>query len=271
MRLTTVPLHESDLVRRGEANGFTVTEAWSPPRLIPPHAHHRLSLTILLEGAFAEHYAPIHRPQECRIGSLVVRPPGEIHANELGREGGRTLSIEMDAARVEPYGDSLAPRSLEHRREPIFMDLGLSMSRELERADAATPLALESLVLELLALRARRGRIEKGGPAPRWLKAARDSIHDRFQEATLRLGDVATEVAVHPVSLTRAFRRHYGMTPGEYIRELRLEEAHARLRSSSEPMALVALACGFADQSHLTRAFRRRYGISPGRLRRRTG
>ena len=34
---------------------------------------------------------------------------------------------------------------------------------------------------------------------------------------------------------------------------------------------MVALACGFADQSHLTRAFRRRYGISPGQLRRRTG
>jgi hypothetical protein len=70
MRLTPVPLHEQDLVRRTEANGFTVTEAWSPPRRIPAHAHRELSLTILLEGAFAEHYAPIHRSAECERGEI---------------------------------------------------------------------------------------------------------------------------------------------------------------------------------------------------------
>jgi AraC family transcriptional regulator len=271
MRLTPVPLHEQDLVRREEANGFTVTEAWSPPRRIPAHAHGQLSLTILLEGAFAEHYAPIHRSQECERGSLLVRPPGEAHANDLGKEGGRTLSIEVDPARMEPYGESLAPRSLEHRREGAFLDLGLAMSRELEQADASSPLALESLVLELLARQVRLGRAESGGPLPLWLRAARDSIHDRFQDATLRLGDLAAEVAVHPVSLTRAFRRFYGTTPGEYVRRLRLERARDRVRGSSEPMASIALECGFADQSHLTRAFRRRYGVPPGRLRRERG
>ncbi|HVQ29856.1 MAG TPA: helix-turn-helix transcriptional regulator [Vicinamibacteria bacterium] len=269
MRLTSVPLHASDLVRRREANGFAVTEAWSPPRRIPAHAHHQLSLTILLEGAFAEQYAAIHAPQECARGSLLVRPPGEVHANDLGRQGGRTLSIEMDAARVEPYGTTLAPRSLEHRREPAFLDLGLAMSRELAQNDASSGLVLESLVLELLARRARLGDPERDGALPAWLKTARDSIHDRFEDPALRLSDLATEVAVHPVSLTRAFRRHLGSTPGEYVRRLRLEQAHDRVRRSTESIASIALACGFADQSHLTRAFRRRYGVPPGQLRRR--
>lgn len=270
MRLTPVPLHAQDLVRRGEANGFVVTEAWSPARRIPPHAHRELSLTILLEGAFAEHYAPIHRSQECARGSLLVRPPGEIHANDLGKQGGRTLSIEVDAARMEPYGASLAPRSLEHRREGAFLDLGLAMARELEHADGSSPLALEGLVLELLARRARLDA-EPTGSLPPWLKATRDSIHDRFSDATLRLSHLATEVAVHPVSLTRAFRRFYGTTPGEYVRRLRLERARDRLRWSSEPIASIALECGFADQSHFTRAFRRLYGVPPGRVRRRKG
>src|SRR5262245_21008707 len=212
MRLSSVPLHEEDLVRRGEVNGFTVTEAWSPHRRIPEHAHRALSLTILLEGAFAEHYARIHRSQTCERGSLLVRPPGELHANDLGREGGRTLSIEVDPARLAPYALPLAPRSLEHRREGAFLDLGLAMSRELEHGDTASAIALESLALELLARLARLRYDEPGAGAPAWLRAVRAAIHDRFQDASLRLGDLASGARIHPVSLARAFRRFYRMT-----------------------------------------------------------
>jgi AraC-like DNA-binding protein len=34
------------------------------------------------------------------------------------------------------------------------------------------------------------------------------------------------------------------------------------------PLAEVASACGYADQSHLNRWFRRIHGTTPGRLRR---
>jgi len=256
-------------VRRAEANGFTVTEAWSPPRPIPAHGHAHLSLTILLQGAFAEHYAPIHRSQECARGSLLVRPPEEVHANELGRMGGRTLSIEVDPARLAPYADGLAPSTLQHRREGLFLELGLAMSRELAFADTASALGLESLVLELLARLVRgAGPGTEDGARPRWLETVRAAIHDRFPDAGLRVADLAAEAAVHPVSVARAFRRFYGLTPGEYLRRLRLEQARDRVRGSPASLAAIALECGFADQSHLTRAFRRRYGIPPGRWRR---
>jgi AraC-like DNA-binding protein len=47
-----------------------------------------------------------------------------------------------------------------------------------------------------------------------------------------------------------------------------VEEAARRLADTDQPLAEIALACGFCDQSHLTRTFRRRTGLTPGAWRR---
>jgi AraC family transcriptional regulator len=272
MRITAVPLHENDLVRRGTANGFTLTEAWSPPRRIPAHAHASLSITIVLEGAFEERYRPIPSARTCEPGSLLVRPAGEIHENHLGRSGARTLSLELSPDRLGLCGKSLAPiLAVALRREAAFLDIGLAMSRELREGDEAAPLALESLSLELLARLIRAERARERGPAPRWLLRSRNSIHDRFREPALRVSDLAAAEGVHPVYFARVFRRYYRMTPGEYVRRLRLEWARERVQATTESLASIALECGFSDQSHLTRAFRRRFGATPGHLRRNPG
>ncbi|MGH9593047.1 MAG: hypothetical protein ACRD5L_08140, partial [Bryobacteraceae bacterium] len=214
MRITALPSHESDLVCRVAANGFTVTEAWSPPRRIPWHAHEEHSLTILLEGIFEERYQQVRHPLECRAGSVVVRPAGKGHENRLGRDGGRTLSIELDAARLHVYGKDLAALlALSHQREQAFLDLGMAMSAELRLCDAvgrgdeapplgtslgplpgtalgtalgtgvdtAAVLALESLTLELLSRLLRMAQEHKSGTPPAWLVSARNAIHDRFR------------------------------------------------------------------------------------------
>jgi AraC family transcriptional regulator len=269
MRITAVPLRDEDLIRRGSGNGFTITEAWSAPGAIPLHAHEALSITILLDGNFDERYKSRHPSQSCAPGSLLIRPPGEIHGNHLGMRGGRTLSIEMDSRRLGLYGKALAPLlALAHRREECFLDLGFSMSQELRRSDLAASLALESLGLELLArlIRIRESNSASTSP-PSWLKRVRDSLHDRFREQSLRVSLLAAEAGVHPVYLARAFRRFYGITPGEYIRRLRTEWSRLQILNSPSPLAAIAAESGFADQSHLARAFRRRFGIAPGKMR----
>jgi len=268
MRMTTVPSRDSDLVRRGYANGFALTEAWSPAGLIPMHAHPMLSVTVLLEGAFEEHYLPIHKTQECQAGSLLVRPAGEAHANRLGRSGGRTLSIEFDTERLKASGlDAMLSLPLAHQREGVFLDLGLAMSHELHQKDSASRITIESLCLELLARLLRLRQPASTGATQPWLNQVREMIHARFRSEKLRIADLAAEAGVHAVHLARVFRRNYGVTPGEYIRRLRLELARERMRSG-ESLAAVALECGFSDQSHFARAFRARYGITPGRVRR---
>ena len=66
------------------------------------------------------------------------------------------------------------------------------------------------------------------------------------------------------------FRRHHGLSLPSYVRRLRLNWAAERIAVTDTPIAEIALASGFADQSHFTRAFHRQLGLPPARFRRRT-
>jgi len=69
----------------------------------------------------------------------------------------------------------------------------------------------------------------------------------------------------------RAFERHFlelfRLTPQRYIRRLRVRLASHALVYSKRPLAEIAAAHGFADQSHFTREFRRETGLTPGDYR----
>ena len=58
-----------------------------------------------------------------------------------------------------------------------------------------------------------------------------------------------------------------GGSPGDYLRRRRVELAIAGVCAGRQPLAEIALACGYADQSHMTHALRRDVGMTPHALR----
>jgi AraC family transcriptional regulator len=130
----------------------------------------------------------------------------------------------------------------------------------------ASPLAMEGLILELLAETARSKDGVKKGRSPSWLAQVRELLHDRFAER-LVLDEIAGAVGVHPVYLCRVFRQQYGCTVGDYVRKLRLDFASRQLATSSASLGEIAFAAGFADQSHFTKAFRRASSMTPAEWR----
>src|SRR5262249_6006969 len=137
---------------------------------------------------------------------------------------------------------------------------------EFRHTDELSPLAIEGLTLELLAECSRRAsRISDRHP-PRWLLTVCDLVQARFCER-LTLGAIAESVGVHPAHLARVFRRFHGCTLGDHVRKLRIEFACRRLTTSDTPLADIALAAGFSDQSHSSNTFKRHTGVSPAAFR----
>ncbi|MFE3838407.1 GlxA family transcriptional regulator [Pseudogemmobacter sonorensis] len=63
--------------------------------------------------------------------------------------------------------------------------------------------------------------------------------------------------------LQRLFRRHLGMTPQQYMNDLRLRHGRMLLTETNMPVLEVALACGYDNRSSFSKGFRRKYGVAP--------
>jgi AraC-like DNA-binding protein len=80
----------------------------------------------------------------------------------------------------------------------------------------------------------------------------------------LSLTELAAQVGLSPFHAARLFTQATRMPPHAWRNQLRLQRALGPLRDGV-PVADVAAACGFTDQSHFTRHFRRMFGVPPGR------
>ena len=246
--------------------GFSVREGRHPAgSALPCHTHPGPTLCFVYAGTFTESFAGA--TLECTPSTLKITPAGEPHWNRFGREDTHGLLVEADASRVEslgPYAAVLAERG--SFRDETLGILAWRVVGELRRRDTAAPLAIEGLLLELLAGAARERELRLTGTLPRWLAEARDYLHDPGQVG--RLSELATAVKVHPVTLARGFRKTYGCSVGAYLRWLRVARAARELAETDAPLAEIALAAGFADQSHFSNVFRRETGLSPSAFRR---
>jgi AraC-like DNA-binding protein len=137
-------------------------------------------------------------------------------------------------------------------------------------AESADRLASETLLSTALSLLWQgygggRRMVPVAGGA-REAAAARDILHARAVEPP-SLGELAAMVGTSRFALLRAFRARYGLPPHAYLNQLRVRRARTLL-DKGMPAAAVAVAVGFADQSHLSRHFRRLVGLAPGRYQR---
>jgi AraC-like DNA-binding protein len=67
----------------------------------------------------------------------------------------------------------------------------------------------------------------------------------------------------------RQFRKHYGVSPHQYLMRIRIQTSRHALVYTDQPIASIALDHGFADQSHFTREFHHQVGTTPAEYRRR--
>ena len=247
--------------------GFRVLEARHRPyEALESHYHEEFAISVVTGGGFQEKLS--RREYDCSRYSILVKPAGEIHANRYGRTGARSLVVLVEGARatsLQPFAGVLA-RAAHLDRGP-FRDLAFRFQREWSHRDSASEIALESLVLEMLAGVVREARLGPGSGEPRWLRLALNYIDAEFRQP-LTLSGIAAVAGVHPASLARAFRRYRGCSAGALVRRKRLEFAARALAYGTEPLAAVAADAGFYDQSHFTQAFRAFTGVSPAEYRR---
>jgi AraC-like DNA-binding protein len=104
--------------------------------------------------------------------------------------------------------------------------------------------------------------VARGGLAPRVLRRIREHIDDNIDQR------ISVELLAGLANLSvcyfvRAFKKSMGITPHDYLIRQRVERTKQLLSGTDMRLSEIALAAGFADQSHCARRFREHVGMSP--------
>lgn len=251
---TAEPLMGMATVRReATGRGFRVREImYAPCQRQPLHAHDCDGITLVIGGAIRERVGRHEEIATCL--SIVVKPAGVVHADDVGARGARTVQVLLDR-KVEGLG----PWRWMHTGAGVSGFLALR-----RRLIADGEVDLEDRVLDLLGEVTSTGPPARSDP-PRWLQLVKEALDDTLS-ANPAVRELAREADVHPVSLARAFRRHYGTTVTEYRRHQRVRRAAWAIERSGCHLTRIAHATGFSDHPHMCREVRAATGLTPTEL-----
>jgi AraC family transcriptional regulator len=253
------------ILRRRDLKAFSLSETVYPRGLtLSKHCHSHAYLSFVLAGSYLEKYAD--RECTCSEGALRFLPPSELHENNY-IDGARCLLVRIEPSALDRLGEH-AP-VLSSPGEVLGLAsawLANRLYREFSAEDDVAPLAMEGVLLEILAESARAIGEGSAAHAPAWLRRVREALEDTYLQAP-SLADLAQIAGVHPVHLSREFRKHYQSTIGEFIRKRRIEHACKLLTTSCTALSEIALACGFSDQSHFCAMFKGHTGLTPAKFR----
>lgn len=232
--------------------------ASAPP--VPRHFHARGLIALVVQGPIVDE----NRGRRLTLlpGNVLSLPPGEPHAVSCLTAAARVFTLEAGTGWLAgAFGDGGEfPIDRLRSQEPWVSGAAARLYHRFIRG-AVADLELEELILPLFSPPV--GASESlCRPAPIWLRRALELVADRAHEP-IRMREIATEVGVHAVTLSRSFRSSYGTTMSAFVQKRRLELACVTLANSELSIGAVGLAHGFADHAHFSRTFRRYVGMTP--------
>ncbi len=191
--------------------------------------------------------------------SAVLHPAGRPHADLVENVGLETLTVEFDRAWLRLHGfEAPLDRSVAWTGGAVAL-AGRQLARALcQPAIAEDQIGVATARFLHFAFRAERER------RPAWLDRVRHALAATAAPSTM---DIARRLDLHPAWLARAYRHATGEGLHETVRRRRVEQACILLRRSDRPLAEIALAAGFCDQSHMNRGFRATLGRTPAQVR----
>ena len=142
-------------------------------------------------------------------------------------------------------------------------DLGAALrGRGRERLQVHTRPRLDALDTGIIAAEQE----QRSGLPARMLRSIKEYI-DVHLEKDLSVEELASHLGISPSYFSRSFRSSVGLSPHAYVMNRRLLRAQELLTSTELPLIDIALAAGFADQSHFCRRFHQMTGVPPRTFR----
>jgi AraC-like DNA-binding protein len=101
----------------------------------------------------------------------------------------------------------------------------------------------------------------KGG-ANRLLKAAVEYMRRSYM-MDITISDAARHIGIDRTQLYRYFKAEYGMSPKQYLIDIRMDQAKKLAENTRLSIKQIAYSVGYLDQYLFSKMFKKTYGLSP--------
>lgn len=222
-------------------------------------------------------------------GDLSLRvgwgAPAEMRWKTLSDAGPATRTMHLHVSKdllartaEDVAGCDPAHLTMMERRgfqDPLLKQISLTLWHELEQSSSVGRLYAETAA-QLLGVHLLRRYTSVGGGiketvrgplTPQQLQRVKDFVQAHLSE-DLGLDALAKQTGFSSYHFARLFRQATGESPHQFVLRQRIEQAQRLLEKPELPLAQVALAAGFAHQSHLAQHFKRQLGLTPSAYRR---
>jgi AraC-like DNA-binding protein len=270
---TTAQPANIDVWHLPQFDGLLFSRGTHVNRPYPRHWHDELHLCAYTAGyGYLGYRGAAHLGG---AGDFILTPAGEVHSNWVTESSGvsfRSLYVDLQVLRahaVQVSGRDRVPDfSSIQLRSAAAQQTFLRMHHAMETADSE--LLRQELVTEFFGLVITecsdlRSPSHRQGRERAVVERVRRYIEQHFHE-TISLATLARIARLSAFHLNHVFSQTIGVPPHRYQIQYRINRSKEMLRQSRD-LSEIALALGFADQSHFTRYFVRLVGVTPGSFR----
>ena len=234
--------------------------------LFPGEAHPMLELTYVDQGSL--HSVADGQDLLLKQGDIAIYGPNQWHMQyaDIGVAPRYvTISFGLEGEDLKP----LLNRKFTAPQQAV--SLLQQMLREQERMDAySNDMILSQLSMLLLIL---LRETEKPSGAKLQTSNAVHSENEIIRQAQIFISShireklsvplVARQVDVSPSYLTALFHKNLQISPGEYIRRIKLQESKQMIRENDLNFTEIAAALQYSTVHHFSRQFKEKFGITP--------
>lgn len=235
---------------------YFVINKLSPDFWCDPHSHHFWEIVYNVESdgkvLFGERELPYTG------GSVLIHKPQAVHKcyNRgstihycLGANGplldGLKEGVYESSEEVKSAFESFAEET--NGKRPFYKEL--------------LELKTEEMVIFLRRLGPRDGE-ERGQDIPTGIRNMK-SILDTDYRKKIDLTFLSDEVMLSVDYIRHEFKKHYGVSPIQYLINKRIEYAKHLLNTSNVSIKQIAYLCGFENEYYFSRIFKKIVGLSP--------
>jgi AraC-like DNA-binding protein len=227
-----------------------------------PHFHDAYTIGLLTRGG--QTICTGRKAETAFAGSVQFHEPFQVHENHrLSPNEFSFRHIEISKPRLlQLLNERMPPTRPNHIPDGDLFQSFMQVFDSLMKDDnlLAHDETLTAALTKLFPV-ADSSRF-KPELTPRLVARIKDFLHANYMRPVM-LDQLVELTGLSRVHISRTFKHRVGLAPHEYLVQLRVACAKARL-AEGLPIAEAAALSGFTDQSHLTRHFKRITHLTPG-------